>query len=198
VEFNVVISGVGGQGILTAEHLLAQTALRKGYKVRAGEIHGLAQRFGSVVAFVRFGDTVYGGSVPDGMGDIILGFEPVETMRYINFVKDGGVAIVNTKKIPPVQVSMGLYEYPTWDEIKSWLDERNIRLIGIPAEDLALKAGSALAVNTVMVGAAIKLELLPFSPEDIKDTIRDIFPQKLHDLNFRAFDLGYEAEPEII
>ena len=198
MEFNVVISGVGGQGILTAEHLLAQTALRKGYKVRAGEIHGLAQRFGSVVAFVRFGDSVYGGSVPDGMGDIILGFEPVEAMRYIRFVKDGGVAIVNSKKIPPVQVSMGIYEYPSWENIKSWLRERDIKLVAIPAEDLAIRAGSALAVNTVMVGAAIRLELLPFSMDDIKETIVDIFNPKLHELNFKALELGYNAEPEIV
>lgn len=198
MEFNVVISGVGGQGILTAEHLLAHTALRKGYKVRAGEIHGLAQRFGSVVAFVRFGDSIYGGSVPDGMGDLILGFEPVETMRYIRFVKDGGVAIVNSKKIPPVQVSMGIYEYPSWEDIKSWLNDRNIKLVAIPAEDLAIKAGSALAINTVMVGAAIRLELLPFSMDDIKETIVDIFNPKLHELNFKALKLGYNAEPEVV
>jgi len=193
VEWNIVIAGVGGQGILTAEHLLAQTAMRLGYSVRAGEIHGLAQRFGSVVSFVRFGDEVWSPSVPEYAGGIMLGFEPVEALRYINYMKNGGVVLMNTKKIPPTLVSMGAASYPDWPEIEAVLEKRNMKLIKIPAEEIAISAGSHLAINTVMVGASLKLGLLPFKIEDVEDTIRDIFKEKLWELNIKALRMGYDA-----
>ncbi|MEO2152620.1 MAG: indolepyruvate oxidoreductase subunit beta, partial [Thermococcus sp.] len=117
-EYNIVITGVGGQGILTAANLLGWAALRAGYKVRVGEVHGMSQRFGSVIAYVRFGEDVYGAMVPEGKADVILSFEPVEALRYINYLKKGGLVFTNARPIPPVQVSMGLATYPSLEEIK--------------------------------------------------------------------------------
>lgn len=122
-EYNIVITGVGGQGILTAANILGWAALRAGYKVRVGEIHGMSQRFGSVIAYVRFGEEVYGAMVPEGKADVILSFEPVEALRYINYLKKGGLVFTNARPIPPVQVSMGIARYPSLEEIKRIVEE---------------------------------------------------------------------------
>ncbi|WP_456450077.1 indolepyruvate oxidoreductase subunit beta, partial [Palaeococcus sp. (in: euryarchaeotes)] len=121
-EYNIVITGVGGQGVLTASQILGWAALKAGHKTRVGEVHGMSQRFGSVIAYVRFGEDVYGAMVPEGKADVILSFEPVEALRYINYLKEGGLVITNSKSILPIQVSMGMATYPTEEEMRQVIE----------------------------------------------------------------------------
>ena len=198
-EYNVVITGVGGQGILTAANLLGWAALHAGYKVRVGEVHGMSQRFGSVIAYVRFGEDVYGAMVPEGKADVILAFEPVEALRYINYLREGGLVIANSNPIPPVQVSMGLATYPSMEEIKRIIEgDFKGRLITLDAEKLALEAGNVITTNVVLIGALTQTPGFPLSAEHVKEVIRLSVPKKAVDVNMRAFELGVKAAEELL
>ncbi|WP_054840961.1 indolepyruvate oxidoreductase subunit beta [Thermococcus peptonophilus] len=190
-EYNIVITGVGGQGILTAANLLGWAALRAGYKVRVGEVHGMSQRFGSVIAYVRFGENVYGAMVPEGKADVILSFEPVEALRYINYLKKGGLVFTNARPIPPVQVSMGLATYPTLEEMKKIVEEDfGGKFMAFDAEKLAMEAGNIVTTNVVLIGALSQTPGFPLSEELIKEVIRISVPPKTVDVNMKAFELG--------
>ncbi|AHF80721.1 indolepyruvate oxidoreductase subunit beta [Thermococcus paralvinellae] len=198
-EYNIVITGVGGQGILTAANLLGWAALHAGYKVRVGEVHGMSQRFGSVIAYVRFGEDVYGAMVPEGKADVILAFEPVEALRYINYLKEGGLVIANSNPIPPVQVSMGLATYPSMEEIKKIIEEDfKGKLITLDAEKLALEAGNVITTNVVLIGALTQTPGFPLSAEHVKEVIRLSVPKKAVDVNMKAFELGVKAAKELL
>ncbi len=198
-EYNIVITGVGGQGILTAANLLGWAALHAGYKVRVGEVHGMSQRFGSVIAYVRFGEDVYGAMVPEGKADVILAFEPVEALRYINYLKEGGLVIANSNPIPPVQVSMGLATYPGMEEIKKIIEEDfKGKLITLDAEKLALEAGNVITTNVVLIGALTQTPGFPLSAEHVKEVIRLSVPKKAVDVNMKAFELGVKAAKELL
>ncbi|MBO8174314.1 MAG: indolepyruvate oxidoreductase subunit beta [Thermococcus sp.] len=198
-EYNIVITGVGGQGILTAANLLGWAALHAGYKVRVGEVHGMSQRFGSVIAYVRFGEDVYGAMVPEGKADVILAFEPVEALRYINYLKEGGLVIANSNPIPPVQVSMGLATYPSMEEIKKIIEEDfKGKLITLDAEKLALEAGNVITTNVVLIGALTQTPGFPLSAEHVKEVIRLSVPKKAVDINMKAFELGVKAAKELL
>ncbi|HOP09600.1 MAG TPA: indolepyruvate oxidoreductase subunit beta, partial [Candidatus Methanofastidiosa archaeon] len=135
--YSIVISGVGGQGVLVASQIIANAAIKKGMKVRVGETHGMAQRGGSVIAHVRFGDDIYGSITPQGEGDIMLAFEPVESLRYIEYMREGGFAIMNTYPVVPVSVSTGKARYPAIEEITEVLEKR-LKVSAIDATALAL------------------------------------------------------------
>ena len=198
-EYNIVITGVGGQGILTAANLLGWAALRAGYKVRVGEVHGMSQRFGSVIAYVRFGEDVYGAMVPEGKADVILSFEPVEALRYINYLKKGGLVFTNARPIPPVQVSMGLATYPSLEEIKKIIEEDfEGKFMAFDAEKLALEAGNIVTTNVVLIGALTQTPGFPLSAEHVREVIRVSVPPKTIDVNMKAFDLGVKAAKEML
>ncbi len=198
-EYNIVITGVGGQGILTAANLLGWAALRAGYKVRVGEVHGMSQRFGSVIAYVRFGEDVYGAMVPEGKADVILSFEPVEALRYINYLKKGGLVFTNARPIPPVQVSMGLAKYPSLEEIRKVVEEEfEAKFMAFDAEELAVKAGNVITTNVVLIGALTQTPGFPLSAEHVKEVIRVSVPKKAVEVNMKAFDLGVNAAKEML
>ncbi|HIH73111.1 MAG: IorB indolepyruvate ferredoxin oxidoreductase, subunit beta [Thermococcales archaeon 44_46] len=198
-EYNVVITGVGGQGVLTAANILGWAALRAGYKVRLGEVHGMSQRFGSVISYVRFGEDVYGSMVPEGKADVILSFEPVEALRYVNYLKEGGMAVINTKPIVPVQVSMGMAKYPSLDEIRRIFEEDfKAKWIGFNAEELAEKAGHVVTTNTVLIGALTQVPEFPLDAEHVREVIKISVPPKAVDVNMKAFDLGIQAAKDIL
>ena len=198
-EYNIVITGVGGQGILTAANLLGWAALKAGYIVRVGEVHGMSQRFGSVIAYVRFGDDVYGAMVPEGKADVILSFEPVEALRYINYLKKVGLVFTNARPIPPVQVSMGLATYPSLEEIKRIVEEEfNGKFLAFDAEKLAIEAGNVITTNVVLIGALTQTPGFPLSAEHVKEVIRLSVPPKAVDVNMKAFDLGVKAAKEML
>jgi len=198
-EYNIVITGVGGQGILTAANLLGWTALREGYKVRVGEVHGMSQRFGSVISYVRFGENVYGAMVPEGKADVILSFEPVEALRYINYLKKGGLVFTNSRPIWPVQVSMGLAKYPSHEEIKRIVEEDfEAKYISFDAENLAREAGNVISTNVVLIGALTQTPDFPLSPETIREVIKVSVPPKVIELNLKAFELGLKKANSLL
>jgi indolepyruvate ferredoxin oxidoreductase beta subunit len=159
----------------------------------------MSQRFGSVVSYVRFGDEVYGSMVPEGKGDVILSFEPVEALRYINHLKKGGMVVANTKPIVPVQVSMGKARYPEIDEIKKIVEEDfGGKWIGFNAEDLAMKAGHVITTNTVLIGALTQIPEFPLDEDHVREVIRLSVPPKAVDINMKAFDLGVKAAKDIL
>jgi len=198
-EYNIVITGVGGQGILTAANLLGWAALRAGYKVRVGEVHGMSQRFGSVIAYVRFGEDVYGAMVPEGKADVILSFEPAEALRYINYLKKGGLVFTNSRPIPPVQVSMGLARYPSMEEIRKIVEEEfEAKFMAFDAEKLSKQAGNIITTNVVLIGALTQTPGFPLSAEHVREVIKVSVPPKAVDVNMKAFDLGIEAAKEML
>jgi len=198
-EYNIVITGVGGQGVLTAANILGWAALHAGYKVRVGEVHGMSQRFGSVISYVRFGEDVYGSMVPEGKADVMLSFEPVEALRYVNYLKEGGMVVVNTKPIVPVQVSMGMASYPSLEEIRKVFEEEfKAKWIGFNAEELAEQAGHVVTTNTVLIGALTQIPEFPLDAEHVREVIKISVPPKAVDMNMKAFDLGIKAAKEIL
>lgn len=193
-EYNIVITGVGGQGVLTAANILGWAAMRSNYRVFIGEVHGMAQRFGSVVSYVRFGSDVYAPLVPEGKGDVILSFEPVEALRYAEHLKKGGMVVVNENPVVPFHVSIGAAKYPELEEIRRIFEEEfEATWIGFNAEELAERAGGVVATNTVLIGAISEVPGFPLSAERIKEAIKLSVPKHALEMNLRAFELGREA-----
>lgn len=188
---NIIITGVGGQGVITAGMLISEAANKKGIKTVMSEIHGLAQRGGSVSVDIRMGD-VYGPIVPDGDADLLMGFEPIETARHINRAGKKTKIIVNTERIPPISLGIERKEYPDINELIKNMSEY-FQVYPIDAVDLARKAGNQRASNVVMVGAAVALGALPLTKEDIIEALRDRFSGKLLEINLEALEMGISA-----
>jgi indolepyruvate ferredoxin oxidoreductase beta subunit len=182
---NVFICGVGGQGILLASEILSSLALAKGLDVKKSEVHGMAQRGGAVVSHVRFGEKVHSPVITQGESDILVSFEKLEALRWIDHVKPGGAVIVSSQEI----IASGMEEYP--EGIAERIAERVPDAVFLDALKLAEEAGSVRAVNTVMLGAFSKY--LDFSDDDWRKAIADRVPEKTIDLNIAAFELGRKA-----
>ena len=182
---NVFISGVGGQGILLASEILSEVALARGLDVKKSEVHGMAQRGGSVVSHVRFGKKVYSPVIAEREADLLISFEKMEGLRWIHYLAPGGAVIVNSQEILP----SGLEEYPKGmdEEIR----ERQPDALIIDAFSLAKEAGNARAVNTVMLGAFSNH--LEFEEDEWTRAIEKRVPKKTNDINLKAFQLGREA-----
>ncbi len=188
-DINILITGVGGQGVVSAGIIMGNAAVNSGLKVVMSEIHGMAQRGGIVSVDLRIGN-VYGPIIPDGMVDLILGFESMETLRALKRANKNTIVIMNTERIVPFTVNVGDYEYPKIDKIIERIGGKNI--VGIDAIDIAKKAGNVLSVNAVMVGAAYSTEILPVKEEDLEKAIMDLFPKNTWDSNLKALRMGME------
>lgn len=189
---NIAISGVGGQGVLTLAELLAKAALNEGLNVRVGEIHGMAQRGGHVVCTVRIGDDVKGPIIDAGAADLLVGFEPVETLREIHLIKKGGYVLMSSNVQYPVAVSMGKSEYPDHKEILASIKKFTDKIIEINAQEIAIEAGSPRALNMVMFGGIIGTDLVPISKDSAMQAIREAFPKKFEKTNTTAAEIGLE------
>ena len=186
---NVLLTGVGGQGVVLASTVLAQVAMAEGYDVKQSEVHGMAQRGGSVVSHFRFGDKVWSSLVPKGEADLLMAFESLEGLRYVSWLKPEGVLVYNTQRINPSPVAAGLATYPEGidDLIKAaWSNTKCVS-----ANDLATKAGTAKAANVAMLGAIAPT--LPFANDTWEAVIRKAVPPKTIDVNLEAFRLGSES-----
>jgi indolepyruvate ferredoxin oxidoreductase beta subunit len=190
---NVAITGVGGQGVLTLAEILAKAAMEEGYDVRVGEIHGMAQRGGHVVCTVRIGKSVKGPIIDPGTAHLMIGFEPVETLREIQLVRTGASVVMNSHVQYPVAVSMGKASYPESEVITSALHEFTRNIIEFDALGLAEKAGSSRSMNIVMLGAIIASGITPISKDAALKIVRSSFPGKYEQVNVKAFELGFEA-----
>ena len=183
---NIMIVGVGGQGTLRASRILGNAVIRKGYDVKVSEVHGMSQRGGSVVTYVKFGDAVHSPIIDKGEADIILAFECLEAYRALPWLKKGGKMIVNDQMINPMPVITGAADYPA--DILTKLGVA-VDLTAVDALSLAQKAGNAKAVNVVLIGVMAKNTEIPY--EEWVETIKATVPPKFLEANLKAFDLGY-------
>jgi indolepyruvate ferredoxin oxidoreductase beta subunit len=203
MNINLIVAGVGGQGSILASHIIAEAAILGApaprtagdgvFNVRVGETFGAAMRGGAVASHVRIGD-VHGPLVGSGQADLILALEPLEGLRIgLEYAKAGGIAILNTDPFQPVDVKIGAARYPEMAEIEKALKDLGSTVTVLDATKLALDAGTAKAMNVVMLGAAFASGLFPFSGETMIEAIRARVPQKFLDVNLKAFSLGQEA-----
>ena len=190
-NFNMVISGVGGQGNILTSQIIAKAAIKAGLEVRAIGTYGAAQRGGSVISHVRIGDFVRSPFVCTGEADVIMGFEIAEARRILKYLKKGGLAIVNTAEIYPVEVIMGLEKYPLKENLLKPIEAVADRVIAFNATSLARESGSVLSMNIVMTGALAATGALPFSEDLLIDALKNSIPAKYYDLNLEAYKKGH-------
>jgi indolepyruvate ferredoxin oxidoreductase beta subunit len=183
---NIMIVGVGGQGTLLASRILGNALLSCGYDVRVSEVHGMSQRGGSVVTYVKFGDKVYSPVICRGEADIILSFEQLEAARWLPYLKKDGIIITNTQKINPMPVVTGQALYP--DNLTDKIKAKGVRILAVDAMSLAREAGNEKAVNVILLG--IMTAHLGIPPETIEETIRTTVPAKYLEANIKAYELG--------
>jgi len=188
--FNILISGVGGQGVVLASYVLSQTALAEGFDVKQSEVHGMAQRGGCVTGHLRLGERVYSSLITPGTADVLLAFESVEAARYLHWLRPGGVVVYNTVHLNSSTVSAGLDTYPEDIDARIAEDWPNVR--ALDASALAAQAGTVKAANVVMLGAVSSA--LPFGADAMEAVIRRSVPPKTIDVNLEAFRLGRVVE----
>jgi len=192
-DYNIVLCGVGGQGTILASKIIAQTAIRLGVNCRVGETHGMSQRGGSVVSHVRVGDNVLGAITPENQGQLMLAFEPVESLRYMNYLEHNGWVVLNTHPVVPTSVNAGLAKYPEMEMIDSELRKATNRIKPIPASEIADAIGSIITLNMVILGAASCVPGYPFSADETKKSIQELVKPAYLDLNIKAFESGVKA-----
>lgn len=187
---NIMIVGVGGQGSLLASKLLGHLLLNKGFDVKVSEVHGMSQRGGSVVTYVRFGEKVYSPIIDQGEADLIVSFELLEAARWLPYLKEGGQIVTNTQMIDPMPVITGAAQYP--EHLEEKIAEK-ARLDARDCLELARQAGSAKAVNIVLMGRLSRY--FDFPEEDWLESIEACVPARFVDLNKTAFSLGRNHTP---
>jgi indolepyruvate ferredoxin oxidoreductase beta subunit len=192
-QLNVLLVGVGGQGILTTSAILGRAALKAGVNVITAETHGMAQRGGSVEVHVRFGE-VYAPLIPLGGADVVVSLEPVEAARYARYLNENTFVILNDRSVIPPIVSSGLASYPEISKVVRNLEEitKNVRVVGASkiAEEVA---GNIQATNVVIIGMLARLVRLPFGYDAIEEAVKEVLPERLHSINLKALKAGYES-----
>ncbi len=189
---NILVSGIGGQGVMTAAEILAEAAIDQGFDVKKTEVAGMAQRGGVVTSHIRFGKKVLSPSIAEGETDIMLSFEVAEALRWEHWLKPDGVILVNNNKMEPPVVNLGLFDYP--EEPIAQLKQSSKKIIYFDATSIARELGNMKLVNTIMLGAVA--DFLPFPAEVVKNNIIQRFKQrkpKLVEINEKAFAMGHAA-----
>ena len=186
---NIMVVGVGGQGTLLTSRIIGKTALSKGYDVKLSEVHGMAQRGGSVVTFVRYGEKVCEPVCEEGQADVIIAFERLESQRYAHFLKKDGVLVVNDCRIDPMTVVIGAKEYPE-GILEALKNEHTV--YSIDGQKIALELGNAKVLNSVVLGYAASS--IGFDKEAWLEVISETVPQKTIEINKKAFLEGFSAE----
>lgn len=192
-EFNIVLAGVGGQGTILAAEILGTAAMKSGFNVRVSEIHGMAQRGGSVTSCVRIGEKVLSPTVIEGGADILLGFEPLETLRSLRFASSKTLVILSDEHIPPTELASKKLDYPSMESIAVKIGSFTKNVLLIKTLKLAEEAGSLLARNMILLGALSATKLFPVKTEILLDALRELVPQKYVEINAKAFKLGYDS-----
>ncbi len=185
---NILIVGVGGQGTLLASRVLGKYAEMKGYSCKLSEVHGMAQRGGSVVTHVRMGEKVFSPIIAEGDADYIIAFEELEGLRARHFLKEGGELLLNTQRIKPMPVIIGAAKYPSG--IVERIKKDGINVLDMEALNLATECGSSRAVNTVMLGMLLRRLLV--DKDTAKEIITSVVPAKLLEVNLCAVIKGYD------
>ena len=188
----LIIVAVGGQGNLLASKVLGEAALLADIPVRMSEIHGMAQRGGVVESAVVFGDAD-STIISDGEADVLLGFEPSETLRALNKCNPDTVVITNTSPLPPFTVAIGKGTYPELEKLQDLIRNKTAKLIAFDALALAKQAGNIMSLNMVLLGSLIQTDMMPISADNVKEAIRTSTKKAFVDINIKAFELGFEA-----
>jgi indolepyruvate ferredoxin oxidoreductase beta subunit len=196
-EFNIVLAGVGGQGTLLAAEIIGSAAVQDGLNVRVSEIHGMAQRGGAVVSDVRMGERVLASTVLEGRADVLLGFEPLETIRNLKYASERTLVIMSDERVPPAELALKGIRYPSIIEIIEKIKRFSENIILVEASRLAKEAGSSLTQNSVLIGALAGTEKLPVKTENLMQALKELVPQKHVDANVKAFKLGYESVKKV-
>ena len=183
---SVMIVGVGGQGSLLASRLLGNVLLAQGFDVKVSEVHGMSQRGGSVVTYVKYGEKVYSPVIEKGEADVIISFEQLEAARWVSYLKKGGHLIVSTQKLDPMPVIIGAAEYP--ENIMDKLKDLGVDVIAVDALSLAEEAGSSKASNVVLMG--VLSTKMNFDDGLWQNALEQCVPAKFLELNKKAFELG--------
>jgi indolepyruvate ferredoxin oxidoreductase beta subunit len=191
-SIRLIIVAVGGQGNLLASKVLGEAALLADVPVRMSEIHGMAQRGGVVESAIVFGDA-QSMLISDAEADVLLGFEPCETLRALNKCNPDTVVITNTAPLPPFTVAIGKGTYPDLIQLQDLIRAKTRRLVAFDGLALARAAGSPMALNMVLLGALIQTGILPITANHIKQAIATKTKSSFVDINQKAFDLGFEA-----
>ena len=192
-EFNIVLAGVGGQGTLLAAEAIGVAAVKDELNVRVSEIHGMAQRGGAVVSTVRIGEDALSSTVLDGQADVLLGFEPFETLRNLKYASEKTLVMMSTERIPPTELAAKNVKYPSVEKLVEKVRIFTCHVVLVDAPRLAKKAGSSLAQNVVLLGALAGTGGLPVKTGSLKEAIRELVPAKHLEMNLRAFELGLES-----
>jgi len=186
-KLNIMIVGVGGQGTLLASRILGNVAMKMNFDVKVSEVHGMAQRGGSVVTYVKLAKKVYSPIIEKGEADIILAFEKLEALRWMEYLKNGGSYIINEQRIDPIPVILGKEKYPDGiiEKIKGVVN----KTISVDALPIAKECGNIKAVNVVLLGVLAKETGI--DKEIWIESIKETVPKKLQEVNFKAFEAGY-------
>jgi indolepyruvate ferredoxin oxidoreductase beta subunit len=193
LPINIIVAGVGGQGNVFCSQLIAWAAIRRGYRVIVGETYGASQRGGPVMSHVRIGKEELGPLVPSRKAHVLLGFEPIETLRVgAKYLNPESSVIMNTRPIYPAEVLAGFLKYPDVETVIDAVRKMCKNFWAINAVELAEKAGNVRAMNIVMLGVLTATKLTPFQPEDFKQAINERI-KRLREVNLRAFELGLKA-----
>ncbi len=196
--FNMIDCGVGGQGVVMMANIVGEACARSGLNVVSGELHGLSQRGGSVIAHQRIGENVMSPLVPYGEADVLLSLEPMEALRHLPFLKEGGMVITNTRMDhPPIETQMlakgEIEAYITYDKVLSRIRSTGARVVEVDAMALAMEAGNPQTVNVVMVGALAASPGFPVGKEHMVEAVKENVPKKALDVNLKAFELGFNS-----
>lgn len=185
---NILLIGVGGQGTILTSKILSKGFVENGYDVKMAEIHGMSQRGGSVTTQIRYGDKVYSPVIEKGTADIIVAFEKSEALRWLEYLKEDGILVVNDFEIHPVTVAIGVAVYPDGilEEYKAKVGDLHV----IKAHDIAYELGNTKCMNIVLLGALVKM--FELDNIDWKSIIKDTVPDKFVELNIKAFEAGYD------
>ncbi|MBR6243300.1 MAG: indolepyruvate oxidoreductase subunit beta [Ruminococcus sp.] len=185
MQNNILICGVGGQGIVLTSKLIAAAAMERDIPVMSAETIGMAQKGGSVFSFLRLGDDIYSPMFPEGTADIIIGFEPAEAVRMLPYLKKGGQVVVNTHPIMPVTATLKGSSY-SGNEMTDYLKANTEKLLLVDGDEACREIGSPKVLNMIMLGAAMKNDILPFTVSEIEDTMKRTVKPQFHELNSKA------------
>jgi indolepyruvate ferredoxin oxidoreductase beta subunit len=192
-KIDYLLAGVGGQGTILASRILASAGLELGYDVKTAEVHGMAQRGGSVESHVRWGEKVYSPLVEHGMADYLIGFEMVETARWLTYLNNNSVTFINRFRIPPLLVTLGKARYPSEKEIENLLQSRGGKVKWLSADDMAKDAGNPAMAGVVLLGALSNL--VGGGQEIWLQVIKRLVPARFVEMNQKAFLAGRGAGP---
>ena len=190
VTYNTLVTGVGGQGVLFISEILGMAALREGLSARVAEIHGMAQRGGSVTCNVRIGERICSPTITKGTADLIIGLEPLEVLRLLGYAHKETFVAINRTRIVPSSATLSGIEYPSMNQILKEISRVSKNTVTVNTTDIAVKVGNPATQNAAMLGFVSALKQLPIKVETLRNTISERSPSKYREVNVRAFELG--------